>query len=169
MNYHSLENNGAVQPLAPGGWHGHAAALLIPAVLGLAVCSQRIDTARGFLTDDCTHLEYSYQNGLRTSPSKYLPGVVAHRRPPPAEAVRVVSGIVLAVILALTVVSDARGADGPDHPYYSEYSFRVLGRSFGYFIATLFFHTDNPTPMRPPAAYIILFFTALADCRRPRS
>jgi hypothetical protein len=321
MHTRSHENNSVVKQLLPtGGWRTHTAAFLIMTTLGLTICSRRIGTARGFLTDDCTHLEYSYQNGLRIFPYKYLPGVVAHRplgrdaitlllklfgendapiiwtllllhiinsllvwqilyrltanwwaalpgaaffllsasayqpvyvpavifdllstsflagllllvslvirsrgpyrpwlllltlplllaagktkesalvviiplcllvltdrnqssqqhssfhlsvketiqrllKPHFWELVWVTSSTLLVVILALTVVSDYRGAADPDHPYHAEYSFRVLGRSFGYFIATLFFNTDNPTPMRPPAAYIIIFFTLLA-------
>lgn len=315
------ENRNVVKRWLPAGtWQKHAAASLILTILGLTICSQRISTANGFLTDDCTHLEYSYQNGLQISPYEYLPGVTTHRpigrdaitlllklfgeneapiiwtllllhimnsllvwqivyrltaswwaalsgaaffllnvsvylpiyspstifdllsafflacllllvsliirarreyppwllmltlplllaagktkesalvvivplflmvltdrrrselrpstfylymeeviqrlrKPPFWEIIWIVSSTVLSIVLALTVVSNYRGASDPDHPYYSEYSFRVVGRSFGYFVATLFFNTNSPTPMRPPAAYIIFFFTLLS-------
>ena len=60
-------------------WHKNVLAMLIIATLGIAVWSQRINRSQGFLTDDRTHLEYSYRANLNISPYKYLPGVVAHR------------------------------------------------------------------------------------------
>jgi hypothetical protein len=305
-----MDINNIVRPKTPtGDWQKHLAASVILISLGLIICSQRMSSALGFLTDDCTHLEYSYQNNLRIIPHKYLPGVVAHRpigrdaitlllklfgendipiiwtllflhilntllvcqilyrfttdwsatlaaatffllnvsvylpiywpgaifdllsttflgclfllisliiRPRGEyrpwlliftlpfllaavktkestvlvivpmllivltdqkrsglqhrllkldfwEIVWIAASVLLLVILGLTVISDFRDAHDPNHPYYSEYSFRVLGRSFGYFIATLFFKTESNTPMRPPVPYIILFFTLCAS------
>jgi hypothetical protein len=303
--------------LATGRWQKHVTALAILSILGLTICSQRINTAQGFLTDDCTHLENSYLNNLQIIPYQYLPGVRAVRpigrdaitvllrlfgendtpiiwtllsihiistllvwqtlyqlssswwasltgsaffmlnvsaylpiywpsaisdlvsafflaclllllavfihpgnthRPwllmltiplliaavktkessivailplflmvnvlfpkrnhnkvqehfslgkevirrllnmPRWNVIWSISSILITILLALTVRSVNGGATDPNQPYYSEYSYRVIGRSFGYFLATLAFNTDEAGPMRPTAAYIILFF-----------
>jgi hypothetical protein len=57
------------------------------------------------------------------------------------EVAWVVVSVVLAGVLAMTVISDF-GAQDPTHPYYSEYSPQVIGRSFGFYLALLAFRTD---------------------------
>lgn len=70
------------------------------------------------------------------------------------EVAWVVVSVVLAALLAMTVQSDFR-AKTPNHPYYSEFSPRVVGRSFGFFLATLVFQTGNFRPMRSSMGLIL--------------
>jgi hypothetical protein len=59
--------------------HKNSLAMIALVILGVAIWSQRISSSQGFMTDDCTHLDYSYHAGLRTFPYSYLPWVTAHR------------------------------------------------------------------------------------------
>ena len=61
----------------------------------------------------------------------------------------------------MTVISDY-GQIHPNDPYYPEYSFKVIGRSFGWFLATIVFKTGNSAPLQPWFAFIILFITLAA-------
>lgn len=299
----------------PRGWLKKAVAALAIAVLGVAVWSQRIDSAHGFILDDPTHLDDCYRSGFRVYPERYLPGVAAHRpigrdaltllfalfgendvriiwvllslhvlsstliwlalyrltsnwwgslagaaffllnasaylviywpaamfdllsalflaglllsvahfvrpgaarrpwalmltlplllaavktkeativvivpllltvtfagrkqgaagagrpRSPSGEAagrlrhqpswkvIWAVLSVALVAVLALTVGSDFRDAGDPQHPYYTEYSFKTLGRSFGYYLATLVFRSEDGYPIEPRTAFILL-------------
>lgn len=298
--------------LAMTHWQKNTAAVLLLAAIGLSIGSQRITTGQGFITDDSTHLEYSYTNGLNFLPHLYLPGVPAHR-PIGRDAITLLlrlygenhvpilwslllvhiansllvwhilrrsgfggpasfcgaaffllqasahlavyspaiifdllstfflsclltfvimsahssdrrrrSLLILAIltfiaavktkessiaaivpvclamvlsgyaptmaakdiasrigqslwrngrwlvcvaflvtVLAVTSKSDYFGVKHPDHPYYRDFSLSVVGQSFGYYLASLAFETEQPAPMQPAVAYAVLL-SALA-------
>lgn len=62
-----------------GEWQKKIVAVIVLAILGVSVWSQRISRAQGFLLDDSLHLQYSYEHNLEISPRDYLPGVISLR------------------------------------------------------------------------------------------
>ncbi|HJR09525.1 MAG TPA: hypothetical protein VJ842_19845 [Pyrinomonadaceae bacterium] len=59
----------------PREWQKRIIAIIVLALLGVSVWSQRISHSQGFLFDDVLHLQYSYERNLEISPRDYLPGV----------------------------------------------------------------------------------------------
>ena len=78
------------------------------------------------------------------------------RNLPPREVGWAALSVGLVVVLALTVGSNFRDAGDPGHPYYAEYSYKTLGRSFGYYLTTLTFRFDDAYPLEPHTTYILL-------------
>ncbi|HLL71595.1 MAG TPA: glycosyltransferase family 39 protein [Pyrinomonadaceae bacterium] len=92
-----------------------------------------------------------------TGDTRFQPGdfVQRLRRTSRWEIVWGVLTVLLAVVLYMSVVSNF-GASDPADPYYSEYSPRVVGRSFGFYLAVLAFQTDENNPVRAATALALL-------------
>lgn len=65
-----------------------------------------------------------------------------------AEVVWMVTCVVLIALLAGTIITTRNPAD-PAHPYYSDYSPRVIGRSFVFYLGVLAFKNVEPRDFSP--------------------
>lgn len=80
------------------------------------------------------------------------------------EAMWAIFSVLLVITLVLTIESDYRQSRDPNYPYYTKYSFEVIGRSFGYFMALLLFKSDDLAPMQPAFAHALLLTTLVVAC-----